>query len=62
MLNSNQFSNIKSPLVSAPKTPKVKSGGAYKMPKPIPTKEQLDLMESKARLNNAKAAKINREG
>jgi hypothetical protein len=27
----------------------------------VPTREERDLMESKARINNAKAAKMNRE-
>jgi hypothetical protein len=46
---------------NGPKPPKVKNGGSYKYPKPVPTREERDLMESKARINNAKAAKLNRE-
>jgi hypothetical protein len=61
LLSSAQFSKIKTPVASTPKTPKVRNGGAYKYPKPIPTREELDLIESKARINNAKAAKMNRE-
>lgn len=61
MLSSAQFGRVKSPVASTPKPPKVRNGGAYKYPKPIPTKEELDLIESKARINNAKAAKMNRE-
>ena len=62
MLSSIQFGNFKKPKNSGPKPPKVKNGGSYKYPKPVPTREERDLMESKARVNNAKAAKLNREG
>jgi hypothetical protein len=61
LLSSAQFRKIKTPVANTPKTPKVRNGGAYKYPKPIPTREELDLIESKARINNAKAAKLNRE-
>jgi hypothetical protein len=61
MLSSIQFSKFKKPVDATPKPPKVKNGGAYKYPKPVPTQEERDLMESKARINNAKAAKLNRE-
>lgn len=61
MLSSAQFGKVKSPVANTPKPPKVRNGGGYKYPKPIPTKEELDLIESKARINNAKAAKMNRE-
>ena len=59
--NERQFSKFKKPIDNGPKPPKVKSGGSYKYPKPVPTREERDLMESKARINNAKAAKLNRE-
>jgi hypothetical protein len=61
MLSSIQFGNFEKPKNSGPKPPKVKNGGSYKYPKPVPTREERDLMESKARINNAKAAKMNRE-
>ena len=61
MLSSIQFSKFKKPVDNSPKPPKVKNGGAYKYPKPVPTPEERDLMESKARINNAKAARLNRE-
>ena len=61
MLSSIQFSKFKKSTNNGPKPPKVKNGGAYKYPKPVPTREERDLMESKARINNAKAAKLNRE-
>jgi len=61
MLSSIQFSKFKWPIDKGPKAPKVKNGGSYKYPKPVPTREERDLMESKARVNNAKAAKLNRE-
>lgn len=61
MLSSIQFGSFKKPKNTGPKPPKVKNGGAYKYPKPVPTREERDLMESKARINNAKAAKLNRE-
>jgi hypothetical protein len=61
MLSSIQFSKFKKPVDNSPKPPKVKNGAAYKYPKPVPTREERDLMESKARINNAKAAKLNRE-
>lgn len=61
MLSSIQFGNFKKPIYNGPKPPKVKNGGSYKYPKPVPTREERDLMESKARINNAKAAKLNRE-
>lgn len=61
MLSSIQFSKFKKPTNNGPKPPKVKNGGSYKYPKPVPTREERDLMESKARINNAKAAKLNRE-
>ncbi len=61
MLSSIQFSKFKKPTSNGPKPPKVKNGGSYKYPKPVPTREERDLMESKARINNAKAAKMNRE-
>ena len=57
MLSSIQFSKFKKSTNNGPKPPKVKNGGAYK----YPTREERDLMESKARINNAKAAKLNRE-
>ena len=59
MLNSAQFGKPTPPLV---KPPKVQSGGSYKMPKLPPVREELDLMEAKANVLNAKAAKIRREG
>ncbi len=61
MLSSIQFSKFKKSADNGPKPPKVKNGGSYKYPKPVPTREERDLMESKARINNAKAAKLNRE-
>ena len=61
MLSSIQFSKFKKPVDNSPKAPKVKNGGGDKYPKPVPTREERDLMESKARINNAKAAKLNRE-
>ena len=61
MLSSIQFGKFKKSADKGPKPPKVKNGGAYKYPKPLPTREERDLMESKARINNAKAAKMNRE-
>ncbi len=61
MLSSIQFGKFKKQTNNGPKPPKVKNGGSYKYPKPVPTREERDLMESKARINNAKAAKLNRE-
>jgi hypothetical protein len=61
MLSSIQFGKFKKSADKGHKPPKVKNGGAYKYPKPVPTREERDLMESKARINNAKAAKMNRE-
>ena len=61
MLSSIQFGKYKKSSDKGPKPPKVKNGGSYKYPKPVPTREERDLMESKARINNAKAAKLNRE-
>jgi hypothetical protein len=61
MLSSIQFSKFKKPVDNSPKTRKVKNGGASQYAKPMPTAEERDLMESKARINNAKAAKLNRE-
>lgn len=61
MLSSTQFSQVKTSVAKTPQPPKVRNGGAYRFPKPVKTKEELDLIESKARINNAKAAKLNRE-
>ena len=61
MLSSIQFSKFKKPVDNSPKAPQVKNGGGYKYPKPVPAREERDLLESKARINNAKAAKLNRE-
>jgi hypothetical protein len=61
MLSSIQFSKFKKPVDNSPKTRNVKNGGASQYTKPMPTAEERDLMESKARINNAKAAKLNRE-
>ena len=61
MLSSIQFSKFKKSADKSPKPPKVKNGGSYKYPTPGPTREERDLMESKARINNAKSAKLNRE-
>ena len=58
MLSSIQFSKFKKPVDNSPQ---VKNGGGYKYPKPVPAREERDLLESKARINNAKAAKLNRE-
>jgi len=57
MLNPKQFSiaGIK------PKKPnKPMAGGRtpFRFPKPIKTREELDLIEAKARLTNAKASQI----
>jgi hypothetical protein len=59
MLNVNQFGKPNPPLV---KPPKVKNGGVFKMPKMPASKEERDLMEAKANILNAKAAKMRREG
>ena len=59
MLNFNQFGNTKPQGV---KPPKVKYGGAPKLPKIPASKEERDLMEAKANMMNAKAAKMRREG
>lgn len=60
MLSPRQFlmSNIK-----PKKTKKVGSGNRkpYQFPKPIKTKQELDLIEAKARLINAKASQINQQ-
>jgi hypothetical protein len=61
MLSSIQFSNFKKPVNKSLKTRKAKNGGTSQYAKPMPTTEERDLMESKARINNAKAAKLNRE-
>ena len=61
MLSSIQFGKFKKPIDNSPKPRKIRNGGASKYPKPVPTAEERDLMESKARINNAKAAKLNRE-
>ena len=63
MLNPKQFGKPK-PLKAAqpPQPPKAKNSSAgYKFLPPFKTQEERDLMESKARINNAKAAKLNRE-
>lgn len=41
--------------------PKVKSGGSYRYPPKVKTKEELDLLEAKARLINAKVKQIQEE-
>lgn len=58
MLNPIQFSlpGIKQ---EKQKKPKVGSRTPYKFPKPMKTKEELELIEAKARLMNAKASQIN---
>jgi hypothetical protein len=60
MLSPKQFpiSNIK------PKRPKKAGTGSrkpYQFPKPFKTKQELDLIEAKARLINAKASQINQQ-
>jgi len=58
MLNPKQFSlaGIKP---KKPKKPKLGGRIPYRFPKPVKTKEELDLIEAKARLINAKASQIN---
>jgi hypothetical protein len=60
MLSPRQFlqANIK------PKKAKKPSAGnrkPYQFPKPFKTKQELDLIEAKARLINAKASQINQQ-
>ena len=58
MLNPKQFSlaGIKP---KKPRKPKFGGRTPYRFPKPVKTKEELDLIEAKARLINAKASQIN---
>jgi len=58
MLNPIQFS-LPGLKPKKQKKPKVGSRTPYKFPKPMKTKEELELIEAKARLMNAKASQIN---
>ena len=60
MLNPKQFSlaGIKP---KKPRKPELGGRTPYRFPKPVKTKEELDLIEAKARLANARAQKFNRD-
>lgn len=58
MLNPIQFS-LPGLKPKKQKKPKVGRRTPYKFPKPMKTKEELELIEAKARLMNAKASQLN---